>query len=791
MFTKNVVKALFVALLVVVLFASCKSEVEIPIYKKYHTITFNTNGGTDIESTKVERGSLLKEESFIPEKEGYIFKEWKTEDGFVYDFLTPVTEDITLYANYYIEADDDVEKKMYSLYLISRSLYEYDDEEKEKTVLDAFGEKCLLEITGALYGDNDGFISDTYFTEDGSSEKYYLYSEEYESIYDKDTYSLSNLESLNFELKDYDNTSTDKTFLIEVKNLGFKADFTEPKRTITVNLDATLKLTFDSEINNIERYDLNLVSNGETYNPFSFEYKEDGYLALYDDYFYSHVHSFGEWIVNYPPSEGFDGQETRSCDGCGFSEERSIPKLNERDIRITVLCEKTYDGKPIDISSSSLVFSGNGDPIIEYKKKGEGDDKYSIVSPRDVGEYSIRITLEPDDEYERESKLEADYKISKIVLANEAVSGIFKGEDKVYNGENQVWEAKITNKDTRGISAFSDIVDGETITIRLTSHSKDVENKLQFNYNYNGWTSPGGTIEVLDDDGSPLHNYELSICNETVKIVPIKLQGEISITKQFDRSSDFITNDLSSLEGVLDCDKDLVLEACKLNDFTVGLKDIDYIRFYLNGSPTNNYTIESSQIKAEIVKRVLTLGEYGGTIRTPLLPSVDNRAIALEKRNNTIKTDDKYETGYLIIASSDGKISSANNGDIIKSTELNYELNISYDSYYTIGKPLPNLAFINVEEPMESLRSVKSLGEDSYCVAFFNLDSGKKLVINIEKGVEGDLVPYICDDNGKHRYYEYSKDEGSHIVYDLSGKSYFFLYSKSGTSNIELTFEIQ
>ena len=788
---KNIVKMLFIAFVSLLLVASCKNEVEIPINEKYHTITFNTNGGTKIESTKVERGSLLQEESFIPEKDGHIFKEWRTEEGLVYDFSTPVTKDITLYANYYIEADDDVEKKMYSLYLVSRFLYEYDDEEKEKTVLDAFGEKYLLEIIGALYGDNDGFFSDTYFTKEGSFEKHYLYSEDYETIYEKDTYSLSNIEGLNFELKDSDNTSIDQTFLIEVKNLGFKADFTELEKTITVNFDATLKLTFDSEINSIERYDLNLVFGGKADNSFSFEYTEDGYEAIYGDYYYSHTHSFSEWIESSPATESQDGEEYRFCQ-CGFFEERGIPKLNGRNIQVFGALEKTYDGKPIDISSA-VTFKGEGISTFEYKLSGENDDKYSPISPKNAGEYTIRITLDPSGEYDRKSQKEVGYIINKVVISNKdsSITGIFKGEEnKTYNGKKQVWETKITNKDTRGISAFTNILDDETITVRLTSRNKDVENKLEFNYNYNGWASPGGTIEVLDNDGNPLHNYELSICNETVKIVPKKLEGEISITKQFDRNSDFIIKNLSSLEGVLDCDKNLELEVSELNDSIIGVKDINYIRFSINDSPTNNYTIEASQIKAEIVPRVLTIGEYGGTISTPILPGVDNRLIALAERNNTIKTDFINDTGVLIITSSDGKISSACSGDVINSAELNYDLDIAYNSCYTIEEPLPNLAFVNVDTPIENL-SINYLGKDSYSAAFFELDSTKSLVINIKKGLEGDLVPYICDENGKHHYFEYSKDEGSQIQYNINGKSYFFLYSKSGTSNIELEFKIE
>ena len=56
-------------------------------------VTFNTHGGTIIETQSIEKGTLVKKPQ-DPVKEGYEFTGWN------FDFDTPVTEDVTITANY-------------------------------------------------------------------------------------------------------------------------------------------------------------------------------------------------------------------------------------------------------------------------------------------------------------------------------------------------------------------------------------------------------------------------------------------------------------------------------------------------------------------------------------------------------------------------------------------------------------------------------------------------------------------------------------------------------------------
>ncbi len=71
----------------------------------YHTITFDTNGGTPVESMEVRHGSHAHEPE-LPVLENYIFCSWRMPDGRTWFFDSKsVTEDVSLEA-VWIKADD-------------------------------------------------------------------------------------------------------------------------------------------------------------------------------------------------------------------------------------------------------------------------------------------------------------------------------------------------------------------------------------------------------------------------------------------------------------------------------------------------------------------------------------------------------------------------------------------------------------------------------------------------------------------------------------------------------------
>ena len=84
--------------------APSKFEIEykdFELLKKRNIVTFNSNGGSIIESQIIEDNKLVTKPA-DPTKNGYIFKEWQL-NGVAFDFSTSVTEDVTLDAVWELE----------------------------------------------------------------------------------------------------------------------------------------------------------------------------------------------------------------------------------------------------------------------------------------------------------------------------------------------------------------------------------------------------------------------------------------------------------------------------------------------------------------------------------------------------------------------------------------------------------------------------------------------------------------------------------------------------------------
>lgn len=78
---------------------------DITLYARWtiaeYTVTFDTNGGSEVESQPVAKGSKVQR-PLPPTKDGFVFDNWYTDIALtqVYDFDTQVTGNLTLYANW-------------------------------------------------------------------------------------------------------------------------------------------------------------------------------------------------------------------------------------------------------------------------------------------------------------------------------------------------------------------------------------------------------------------------------------------------------------------------------------------------------------------------------------------------------------------------------------------------------------------------------------------------------------------------------------------------------------------
>ncbi len=64
---------------------------------KYFTVTFDSDGGTDVNTQDIKEGELAYFSPLTPLKENYVFQYWSL-DGKEFNFDTPITEDIILVA---------------------------------------------------------------------------------------------------------------------------------------------------------------------------------------------------------------------------------------------------------------------------------------------------------------------------------------------------------------------------------------------------------------------------------------------------------------------------------------------------------------------------------------------------------------------------------------------------------------------------------------------------------------------------------------------------------------------
>ena len=109
-------KSWLIALMGIVLtgFVSCDGDKE--EMKNYYTVTFDADGGTPVpEKQRVEEGKTAVAPSPAPTKTGFVFVAWTADGTNAYDFLTPVTRDLTLRAKWQAESQAEYWKVTWEL----------------------------------------------------------------------------------------------------------------------------------------------------------------------------------------------------------------------------------------------------------------------------------------------------------------------------------------------------------------------------------------------------------------------------------------------------------------------------------------------------------------------------------------------------------------------------------------------------------------------------------------------------------------------------------------------------
>lgn len=105
---RNIIIALGVAIIIVTIIILVST-----LTRKVYTITFNSNGGTEINAVKVKKDGLL-EKPEDPIKDGYVFDGWFYNDE-LFDFTTKIEKDITLEARYSVVSEFNLNTNSLSL----------------------------------------------------------------------------------------------------------------------------------------------------------------------------------------------------------------------------------------------------------------------------------------------------------------------------------------------------------------------------------------------------------------------------------------------------------------------------------------------------------------------------------------------------------------------------------------------------------------------------------------------------------------------------------------------------
>lgn len=115
--------------------------------KNGHTVVFDTDGGTTVESQTVEDGGTITPPDDYPSKTGYRFKGWY-KDGVPYDFTQPVYDDAVITAKWTVNT--------YEVYFDAGAS---DDWYLMQTI--AYGDKVVKPVDPTLDGyDFDGWLLD-------------------------------------------------------------------------------------------------------------------------------------------------------------------------------------------------------------------------------------------------------------------------------------------------------------------------------------------------------------------------------------------------------------------------------------------------------------------------------------------------------------------------------------------------------------------------------------------------------------------------------------------------------
>lgn len=269
-------------------------------------------------------------------------------------------------------------------------------------------------------------------------------------------------------------------------------------------------------------------------------------------------HTFGDGVETKPADYGVAGEKTFTCTKCGYEKTEPINALGAKDNEIALVAGKTlgktYDGEVISITKDDFVIEGNRVPTIMFKAKGADDNTYAATAPKNVGEYTVKVSVDGTAEWKAASKT-FDFTIAKKELT---VTGT-----KEYDG-TATMPATLTG-----------VIDGETVTATITMTSKNA----------------GATVQNVTLEGADKDNYVVKANGVTASITPMVIGVDWEHPYN---NSNIITGEPAEL---LDGDEAMITVTMKYAYVGAAVQS-----FEITGRDAGNYSLAREDVNVEIVK---------------------------------------------------------------------------------------------------------------------------------------------------------------------------------------------
>ena len=221
--------------------------------------------------------------------------------------------------------------------------------------------------------------------------------------------------------------------------------------------------------------------------------------------------------------------------------------------------DKPYDGTAVVFDASQVNRYGDGAITIMYKVKDADDNTYIATAPKNVGEYTAKVSVEGTAEWKAASKT-VDFAIAKKALKATAT--------KTYDGTDTM-PATLTG-----------VLDGDKVTATITMTSKNV----------------GATVKEVTLAGADKDNYMLTVANVTASITAKTLT--VTATKTYDGTATMP----ATLTGVVT--GETVTATITMTSKNVGatVKEV-----MLAGADKGNYMLTAANVTASITPRTISV----------------------------------------------------------------------------------------------------------------------------------------------------------------------------------------